>query len=362
MKTKSLLIRFILAISLLGIGVVISQPTKVNAGIFDTILPVGIVDHKVNISLASYDAGDAIEVTFSTNDINPNFISEWGYPKKVITLLSDIVNVKTGKIVTKGTGAAYADLTSYISKKSAIDYSISENSIFNNFSDGEYRYVVYERDTYIDPETKLQHRYRGESPIFKIKNRKFDGLVNTQKIDEVYKQSNKTPKSSEKLNQSNSSIKTGWYGNSYYRMGSKVMNQWIFDVRYNSYFYLNIYGDLVQNAWIGNYYLKSDGKMAKSEWIYDYSYQAWYYLKSNGSYARNAWQGNYYLKSDGKMAKSEWIYDSSYQAWYYLKSDGSYARNAWQGNYYLKSDGKMAKNERVDGGRYYVDASGLWKP
>ena len=25
----------------------------------------------------------------------------------------------------------------------------------------------------------------------------------------------------------------------------------------------------------------------------------------------------------------------------------------------LKSDGKMAKNERVDGGRYYVDASGL---
>ena len=320
MKTKSLLIRFILAISLLGIGVVISQPTKVNAALFDTILPVGIVDHKVNISLASYDAGDAIEVTFSTNYINPNFIGEWGYPEKVITLLSDMVNVKTGKIVTKGTDAS-TQLTSYISKKSAIDYSISVNSIFS-IPDGEYRYVVYEYGTYIDPETKLQHRYRGESPIFKIKNRKFDGLVNTQKIDEVYKQSNKTPKSSEKLNQSNSSIKTGWYGNSYYRMGSKVMNQWIFDVRYNSYFYLNIYGDLVQNAWIGNYYLKSDGKMAKSEWIYDYSYQAWYYLKSNGSYARNAWQGNYYLKSDGKMAK----------------------------------------NERVDGGRYYVDASGLWKP
>ena len=87
MKTKSLLIRFILAISLLGIGVVISQPTKVNA----EILPVGIVDHKVNISLASYDAGDAIEVTFSTNYINPNFISEWGYPK------SDNVTIRYGK-------------------------------------------------------------------------------------------------------------------------------------------------------------------------------------------------------------------------------------------------------------------------
>ena len=60
------------------------------------------------------------------------------------------------------------------------------------------------------------------------------------------------------------------------------------------------------------------------------------------------------------MAQGEWLYDASYQAWYYLKSDGSYARNTWQGNYYLKSDGKMAKNERVDGGRYYVDASGLW--
>ena len=66
---------------------------------------------------------------------------------------------------------------------------------------------------------------------------------------------------------------------------------------------------------------------------------AWYYFDENGNPVKNAWQGNYYLKSDG-----------------------SYARNAWQGNYYLKSDGKMAKNERVDGGRYYVDASGLWKP
>ncbi len=129
-----------------------------------------------------------------------------------------------------------------------------------------------------------------------------------------------------------------------------------------SWYYFDGNGNPVKNAWQGSYYLKADGKMAQSEWIYDSSYQAWYYLKSDGSYARNAWQGAYYLKSNGKMAQGEWVYDSSYQAWYYLKSDGSYARNAWQGNYYLKSDGKMAKNERVDGGRYYVDASGLWKP
>ena len=88
----------------------------------------------------------------------------------------------------------------------------------------------------------------------------------------------------------------------------------------------------------------------------------WYYFDGNGNPVKNAWQGSYYLKEDGQMAQSEWIYDDSYPAWYYLKSDGSYARNAWQGNYYLKSDGKMAKNDRVHGGRYYVDASGLWKP
>ena len=128
-----------------------------------------------------------------------------------------------------------------------------------------------------------------------------------------------------------------------------------------AWYYFDGNGNPVKNTWQGSYYLKADGKMAQREWIYDDSYQAWYYLKSDGSYAKNAWQGAYYLKSNGKMAQGEWVYDSSYQAWYYLKSDGSYARNAWQGNYYLKSDGKMAKNERVDGGRYYVDTTGLWK-
>ena len=126
------------------------------------------------------------------------------------------------------------------------------------------------------------------------------------------------------------------------------------------WYYYDEQGNPVTNTWKGSYYLKSDGKMAQSEWVYDASYQSWYYLKSDGSYARNEWQGSYYLKSNGKMAQSEWVYDASYQSWYYLKSDGSYARNAWQGSYYLKSDGKMPVNEWVDGGRYYVDGSGLW--
>ncbi|KYF34784.1 Endo-beta-N-acetylglucosaminidase [Streptococcus mitis] len=101
--------------------------------------------------------------------------------------------------------------------------------------------------------------------------------------------------------------------------------------------------------------------MAKGEWIYDKNYGSYYYLTSEGSYARNAWSGNYYLKSNGKMAKSEWIYDKNYGSYYYLTSEGSYARNTWVGNYYLKSNGKMAKSEWVDGGRYYVGSNGLWE-
>ena len=164
------------------------------------------------------------------------------------------------------------------------------------------------------------------------------------------------------FDENGNSMKNAWQGSYYLKADGKMaQSEWIYDDYYQAWYYLKSDGSYAYSAWQGNYYLKSDGKMAKGEWVYDSSYQAWYYLKSDGSYAYSTWQGNYYLKSDGKMAKGEWVYDSSYQAWYYLKSDGSYARNAWQGNYYLKSDGKMAVNEWVDGGRYYVDTTGLWK-
>ena len=196
-------------------------------------------------------------------------------------------------------------------------------------------------------------------------------------------------------------VQSGWLGSSYYQDGKKVTSKWIFDKKYNSFFYLDASGNYVQNAWVGNYYLKSggymakgewvydksygsyyyltsegsyarntwvgnyylksNGKMAKGEWVYDKNYGSYYYLTSEGSYARNAWSGNYYLKSNGKMAKSEWVYDKNYASYYYLTSEGSYARNTWVGNYYLKSNGKMAKSEWVDGGRYYVGANGLWE-
>ena len=165
-----------------------------------------------------------------------------------------------------------------------------------------------------------------------------------------------TPKTS---NQSTMSQKDGWSGSSYYQNGTKVTSKWIFDKNYNSYFYLDASGNYVQNAWEGDYYLKSGGYMAKKEWIYDKNYGAYYYLTSDGYYARNTWVGNYYLKSNGKMAKGEWIYDSNYSSYYYLTSEGSYAHGTWVGDYYLKSNGKMAMNERTPDG-YQVDGSGKW--
>ena len=158
-----------------------------------------------------------------------------------------------------------------------------------------------------------------------------------------------TPKTS---SQSTTSQKDGWSGSSYYQNGTKVTSKWIFDKDYNSYFYLDASGNYVQNAWEGDYYLKSGGYMAKKEWIYDKNYGAYYYLTSDGYYARNTWVGNYYLKSNGKMAKSEWIYDKNYSSYYYLTSEGSYARNTWVGDYYLKSNGKMAKGEWIYDSNY----------
>lgn len=158
-----------------------------------------------------------------------------------------------------------------------------------------------------------------------------------------------TPKTS---SQSTPSQKDGWSGSSYYQNGTKVTSKWIFDKNYDSYFYLDASGNYVQNAWVGDYYLKSGGYMAKSEWIYDKNYGAYYYLTSDGYYARNTWVGNYYLKSNGKMAKGEWIYDNNYKSYYYLTKEGSYARNTWVGDYYLKSNGKMAKGEWIYDSNY----------
>ena len=213
----------------------------------------------------------------------------------------------------------------------------------------ELSYFEESDRNYIALENKSGSNYiewKGTVEEFKEAIKKLTGQTTTSS----------TPKTS---SQSTPSQKDGWSGSSYYQNGTKVTSKWIFDKNYNSYFYLDASGNYVQNAWEGDYYLKSGGYMAKKEWIYDKNYSSYYYLTSEGSYARNTWVGDYYLKSNGKMAKGEWIYDSNYGSYYYLTSEGSYARNTWVGDYYLKSNGKMAVNESTPDG-YQVDGSGKW--
>ena len=302
----------------------------------------GVVEHKVNLSLTSYEGGNGVTAIFSTDNVNSNLLNSFGEKAKEVSIRSKLINVKTGEVIDE-TFSPKVSLTSKILKSGS-----TATFYYIDLTDGEYKYVAYESQKYTDPQTTLTHQYRGESPIFSIKDGKFSGLVSASKPDEKPKP---TPKPDEKPTPK-PTVQSGWVGSSYYQDGKKVTSKWIFDKKYNSYFYLDASGNYVQNAWVGNYYLKSGGYMAKSEWIYDKNYSSYYYLTSEGSYARNTWVGNYYLKSNGKMAKGEWVYDSSYKSYYYLTSEGSYARNTWSGNYYLKSDGKMAKGEWIYDSNY----------
>ena len=143
-------------------------------------------------------------------------------------------------------------------------------------------------------------------------------------------------------------LKNQWLGEYYLKSDGKMAtSEWVYDKNYKAWYYLKGNGAYAQNEWADLYYLKPNGKMAISEWIYDKNYKAWYYLKGNGAYAQNEWADLYYLKPNGKMAISEWIYDKNYKAWYYLKGNGAYAQNEWVDLYYLKPNGKMAISEWI---------------
>ena len=181
-------------------------------------------------------------------------------------------------------------------------------------------------------------------------------------------------------------------------------------------------GQIVKNAWVGSYWLGSDGKMATSAWVDNGRYyvgvngvwdknakkqeapkpvekkqgwvregSTWYYFE-NGTLVRNKWIGNtYWVGANGKMVTDNWVDNDRFYVdksgkkdpsikkkviindelgwqkrnggeWYYYEKDGSLARNKWVGNYWLGADGKMAKSAWVDNGRYYVDSSGKWVP
>ena len=319
MRNRKMLASSLLAGALLSVGYVASKPTAVHA-----LTDMSVKDTQNPLKITLIQTG---EITILSVDLQRSSTTNDN-----TSLDFDLVNEDTGSLAS-----------SYYFGRFGGSNRIKQGINLAFVKDGNYHLDIYSSDDF-------GKRYFGRSEVFKISGEKYYPIkkIETPKVTE-------TPKQSTNSN----SGQTGWSGSSYYKAGVKVVNQWIFDVQYNSYFYLNASGNYVQNAWSGNYYLKSGGYMAKSEWIYDKNYSSYYYLTSEGSYARSTWVGSYYLKSNGKMAKSEWVYDSSYQSYYYLTSEGSYARNTWIGDYYLKSNGKMAVNERTPDG-YQVDSSGKW--
>lgn len=275
----------------------------------------------------------AVGFATTTSDTNPFFVSTVRADEQMLTTAAKyyILVPKGSEVFKNWKGTVNRPIISATKTTPELSY----------FQESDRNYIANENKSganYIE--------WKGTVAEFKEAVKKLTGKTTAAS----------TPKTS---NQSTTSQKDGWSGSSYYQNGTKVTSKWIFDKNYNSYFYLDASGNYVQNAWEGDYYLKSGGYMAKKEWIYDKNYGAYYYLTSDGYYARNTWVGNYYLKSNGKMAKGEWIYDSNYSSYYYLTSEGSYARNTWVGDYYLKSNGKMAVNERTPDG-YQVDGSGKW--
>lgn len=190
------------------------------------------------------------------------------------------------------------------------------------------------------------------------------------------------------LDQNGKMKRNAWVGASYVgATGAKVIEDWVYDSRYDAWFYIKADGQHAEKEWLQikgkDYYFKSGGYLLTSQWIdqayvnasgakvqqgwlFDKQYQSWFYIKENGNHAEKEWifeNGHYYyLKSGGYMAVNEWIWDK--ESWFYLKSDGKMAEKEWlyddksQAWYYFKSGGHMAKNETVDG--YQLGSDGKW--
>ena len=187
-----------------------------------------------------------------------------------------------------------------------------------------------------------------------------------------------------------------WVDNNNYYVGADGL--WVKDAqrpgwakKSGAWYHYDNKGNLTKNAWVGNYWLGSDGKMATNSWVDNNNYYVgangawekdakkaeekksgwvsnegvWYYYDDKGKIVKNSWQGDYYLGSDGKMVVRSWIYDDTYKAWYYLGENGVYKRNTWIGDYWVGANGKMATNSWIYDNAYkawyYLGENGVYK-
>ena len=134
--------------------------------------------------------------------------------------------------------------------------------------------------------------------------------------------------------------KSGW---------SKVGNTW---------YYYDAKGSQVKNAWVGSYWLGSDGKMATNSWVDGGKY----FVGNQGWWVKDAKKTSESAKTTKSTTttakKSGWVQTGN--VWYHYDSKGALTKNAWVGSYWLGSDGKMVTNGWVDGGKYFVGKQGWW--
>jgi glucan-binding YG repeat protein len=174
--------------------------------------------------------------------------------------------------------------------------------------------------------------------------------------------------------------------------GTVTKNAWVSD------YYLDNNGHIVKNAWIGAYYLDQDGKYVRNAFTPDgyycgsygaYVTNCWvkvngkyYYMNAAGTVTKNAWIGSYYLGSDGAMLTNTYTPDGYYvgsdglwtpakwiqsgNKWWYRHSDGSYTTNDFEviGNqkYYFDSNGYVVTGwQCISGQWYYFDSNGFYQ-
>jgi len=176
----------------------------------------------------------------------------------------------------------------------------------------------------------------------------------------------------------------------------------------NSWYYYDAQGNQIKNAWVGSYWIGSDGKMITDRWVDGGKYyvgsqgwwekdavkktgwtqtgNTWYLYDNEGNIVKNRWSGNYWLGTDGKMVTNSWVDGGKYyvgadgkwvsdalkpgetrkgwtkagSTWYFYNDKGNQVKNAWVGSYWLGADGKMETSSWVDNGRYYVGVNGVW--
>ena len=113
--------------------------------------------------------------------------------------------------------------------------------------------------------------------------------------------------------QTNGAMATGWLEleEGWYYLNSsgvkvtgwqKISNVW--------YYFDPATGIMYESEWLDDtYYLKSSGAMATGWQLIGEDY---YYFDTSGKKVTGKWVGNYYLKSDGVMARSEWVDNDRY--------------------------------------------------